>query len=526
MTQPLLQRLALRRVALAQIAGIGFGVALFAYLLTVSVGPYFQTGPKPGAPETAFRAELDRSVPRILRHFHVPGVVVSTVIAGAPAQTYAYGYADVAGRRQMTGDTVFRVASISKSLTAWGVLRLVQSGKVQLDQPASRYLRSWPLAPSHFPVSQVTIRRLLMHFAGVSAGEDAFHALGQPAPSALQVLATQGDGPKPGSATLVAPAGQGFLYSVPGYMLLQLVVEQQSGQPFADYMRRQVFTPLGMNSSSYLWDPSLQSRIAKPYQADGSAMPMQIPDDQAADSLFATAPDLARFVAAPMPDKALPAGAGVLDASMAHTYLDHGQPPGLTLSSVGPEAPGLGYFVEKAPGQPTMLTNVGLDAGWSSLFIMSPETGDGIVILTNSDAGTPAIAQITSIWTSWRGLPASNLNSGYRWFGLSAAVFLSLLAALDVAYAGGLALEIRSGGRRMGFSGRSPFSGNLLDLFVAATVLALWAGVFAAVHTMPTMNAVGVSVIGTLVVLALARTLFPLSAPEPAPLPTGAAAAG
>ena len=105
-------------------------------------------------------------------------------------------------------------------------------------------------------------------------------------------------------------------------------------------------------------------------------------------------------------------------------------------------------------------------------------------------------------------------------------MFLSLLAALDVAYAGGLALEIRSGGRRIGFSGRSPFSGNLLDLFVAATVLALWAGVFAAVHTMPTMNAVGVSVIGTLVVLALARTLFPLSAPEPAPLPTGAAAAG
>jgi hypothetical protein len=166
-----------------------------------------------------------------------------------------------------------------------------------------------------------------------------------------------------------------------------------------------------------------------------------------------------------------------------------------------------------------------LDPGWSSLFIMSPQTGDGIVILTNSDAGAPAIAQITSIWTSWRGLPASNLNTGYRWFGVSGAVFLSLLAALDVAYAGGLALEVRSGGRRLGFSGRSPFTGNLLDLFVAATVLALWAGVFAAVRTMPTMNLVGVCVIGTLVVLALARTLFPLSASGPRTLAAGSAAA-
>ena len=180
---------------------------------------------------------------------------------------------------------------------------------------------------------------------------------------------------------------------------------------------------------------------------------------------------------------------------------------------------------KKAPGQPTLLTNVGLDPGWSSLFIMSPATGDGVVILTNSDNGAPAIAQILSIWTAWRGLPASNLNSGYRWFGVSAAVFLSLLAALDVAYAGSLAMELSAGGRRrIGLSRRSPISGGLLELAVAATVLALWAGVFAAVRSMPTMHAVGVSVIGALVVLALARTLFPLNEPHGASKPVAVGA--
>jgi len=513
----LLQRLALHHIALAQVLALACGVGLFGFLLTVSVGPYFQTGPKPGATEAAFRAELDRSVPRILRHFHVPGVVVSTVIAGAPAQTYAYGEADVAVRRPMTADTVFRVASISKSLTAWGVLRLAQSGRVNLDQPVARYLASWPLAPSPYPVSAVTVRRLLNHTAGVDAGEDTFHAPGDAAPSALDVLASQGAGPKPGRATLVAPAGEGFLYSVPGYTLLQLMIERQSGQPFADYMRRQVFQPLGMDSSSYRWDAALRGRTATPYQGNGKAIPLAIPDDAAADSLFATAPDLARFVGAPMADKQLPAGAGVLaPATVENVYLGHGLAPGLQFSRSGPETPGLGVFVERAPGQPTMLTNVGLDPGWSSLFIISPATGDGVVILTNSDNGAPAIAQITSIWTSWRGLPASNLNSGYRWFGVSAAVFLSLLGALDVAYAGSLAMEISAGGRRrIGLSRRSPISGGLLELAVAATVLALWAGVFAAVRSMPTMHAVGVSVIGALVVLALARTLFPLNEPQP-----------
>jgi CubicO group peptidase (beta-lactamase class C family) len=523
---PLLQRLALHRVALAQVLALACGVGLFGFLLTVSVGPYFQTGPKPGAPEGAFKAELDRSVPRILRHFHVPGAVVSTVVDGAPAQTYAYGEADVAAHRPMAADTVFRVASISKSLTAWGVLRLVQSGRVELDQPVARYLASWPLAPSPYPVDGVTVRRLLNHTAGVDAGEDTFHTADQASPSAPQVLATQGDGPKPGPATLVAPAGQGFLYSVPGYTLLQLMVERQTGEPFADYMQRQVFQPLGMASSSYRWDAALRGRTATAYQGDGKAIPLAIPDDAAADSLFATAPDLARFVGAPMADKHSPAGAGVLSAAMVeNTYFGRGEAPGMQYSSVGPETPGLGIFVEKAPGQPTLLTNVGLDPGWSSLFIMSPATGDGVVILTNSDNGAPAIAQILSIWTAWRGLPASNLNSGYRWFGVSAAVFLSLLAALDVAYAGSLAMEISAGGRRrIGLSRRSPISGGLLELAVAATVLALWAGVFAAVRSMPTMHAVGVSVIGALVVLALARTLFPLNEPHGASKPVAVGA--
>jgi CubicO group peptidase (beta-lactamase class C family) len=505
-----------RWVALAQILGLACGLGVFGFLLASTVGPYFQAGPPAGAPEAVFKAELDESAPRIIRHFHVPGVVISTVVDGAPSKAYAYGYADLATRRPMTVDTVFRAASISKSLTAWGVLRLAQTGKVGLDRPVARYLDRWPLASSAFPTDGVTVRRLLNHTAGVDGGEDTFHAPGQPAPSAQDVLARQGPAPggRPGPATLVAPAGKRFIYSVPGYTLLQLMIERQTGQSFADFMRRTVLGPISMRSSSFAWDAAVRDRMARPYRSDEQPIPLEVPDDQAADSLFTTAPDLARFVAAPMPDKALPAGAGVLSAATVHdAYLDLSQVPNLGLSSAGPEAPGPGYFVEAAPNRRTILTNVGFDPGWSSLFVMSPTTGDGLVVLTNSDGGAPAIAQITSIWSSWRGLPPSNLILGYRTLGLTAALFLSLLAALDVAYAGGLAAEAIGGRRRIGFAVGPSFSGAIVELGLAASVLALWAGVFAAVRTMPTMNAVGGAAISVLVIVVLSRAALPMREP-------------
>src|ERR1019366_4696977 len=153
---------------LAQIAAIMGGLLVFLFLLTFSIAPYFASLPRKGATEAQFKAELDREAPRMLRHFGIPGVVIATVVNGAPSRIYAYGFANLERRQPMTPDTVFRVASISKSLTAWGVLRLVQDGKFSLDGSAQSYLRQWPLAPSVFPSKSITVRRLLNHTAGLN----------------------------------------------------------------------------------------------------------------------------------------------------------------------------------------------------------------------------------------------------------------------------------------------------------------------------------------------------------------------
>lgn len=73
---------------------------------------------------------------------------------------YAFGYADLAEGREMTGDTYCRVQSISKSITAWGVMKLVEQGKVDMDSSYLQYVTDWAFPDSEFPVEEITVRQL------------------------------------------------------------------------------------------------------------------------------------------------------------------------------------------------------------------------------------------------------------------------------------------------------------------------------------------------------------------------------
>ncbi len=92
-------------------------------------------------------AELNRLVPRILEAYAVPGAAVGIIRDGKVSSATGYGHRDLAGRQPITADTVFNVGSISKSVTAWGVMRLVQDGRIALDTPVSDYLTRWKIPP-------------------------------------------------------------------------------------------------------------------------------------------------------------------------------------------------------------------------------------------------------------------------------------------------------------------------------------------------------------------------------------------
>ncbi|MCO6480421.1 MAG: beta-lactamase family protein, partial [Phaeodactylibacter sp.] len=125
---------------------------------------------EPGASQEDFTDYLNERIPNLMSRYDIPGIIVALVREGEPAWAGAYGYAELAAGRKMTTDTYCRVESISKPVTAWGVMKLVQEGKIELDAPVARYLKSWTFPESEFPVEEATVRQLLSHTAGLQLG--------------------------------------------------------------------------------------------------------------------------------------------------------------------------------------------------------------------------------------------------------------------------------------------------------------------------------------------------------------------
>ena len=156
-------------------------------------------------------------------------------------------------------DTRFPLASMSKWFTAYAVLQLVPSGRLDLDAPIGSYLTQWQLPAGPFDAQQVTIRRLLSHTAGLTDGlgfGDYLPSESVPSlPETLRHPQASAD-----TAVVIAvgrPPGSGFQYSGGGYLMLQALLEDVTGIPFATWMQDSVFRPLGMHRATYAYLGSL-----------------------------------------------------------------------------------------------------------------------------------------------------------------------------------------------------------------------------------------------------------------------------
>jgi CubicO group peptidase (beta-lactamase class C family) len=217
--------------------------------------------------------------------------------------------------RPVDADMLFQMASVSKWITAWGVMTLVESGKIDLDAPVSRHLRRWRLPPTEYDTGLVTVRRLLSHTAGLTDGPGyCGFAPGkplQPLPASLTAAADAC--PFTGGSVAVGARPGGWQYSGGGYTLLQLMIEDVSGQSFADYMDAAVLKPLGMRRSTFRPKAPGATNVAEFFDVDGSSAQHFAYTAAGAASLYASASDLARCINAHRdgPDGEV-AGRGVL----------------------------------------------------------------------------------------------------------------------------------------------------------------------------------------------------------------------
>ncbi len=295
--------------------------------------------------------------------------------------------------------TVFQVASLSKWVAAWGVMTLVEAGRLDLDAPVGQYLTRWKLPPSPFDHGKVTVRRLLSHTAGLNDGLGyAGFEPGVPVQTIEASLTQTGDRP-PGngvSVTVGAEPGSGWQYSGGGYSILQLVIEEVSGESFEAYLQRAVLRPLGMVRSTFDWTPDAGTTLATFYGTDAKPAPHYRFAAVAAASLYTTGADLTRFLQAQVPGPAgQPAGRGVLSpATLAEMWKPHA-------TAYGQDIWGLGVilYAGNQAGGFVVGHDGNNDPAINTAARINPATRNGIVVL---ETGSKLLAsQLAGEWVWW-----------------------------------------------------------------------------------------------------------------------------
>jgi D-alanyl-D-alanine carboxypeptidase len=282
--------------------------------------PSEPVGPQLTPAQQAVAGRLDAAV-RGARA-DVVGLAVKVVSRGTTLLQRGYGFMDLAGQQPLPADAIFRIGSITKQFTAAAILQLVEQGKLKLTDPIGKYLRQPYLRDPSKPIAQVTLHQLLTHTSGIPSFTDLpwYESNKGKAQSHADVVAVFADLP------LEFEPGTRFSYSNSGYYLLGLVVEQVSGQPYADYLLQHVFEAAGLVDTRYCPDAQDYPRATPGYDHMGqlrTAVSISMTIPFAAGALCSSTSDLVRWT------QALSSGKVIKPESFAHmcseTLLKGGQ---------------------------------------------------------------------------------------------------------------------------------------------------------------------------------------------------------
>lgn len=294
----------------------------------------------------------------------------------------------------VNSDTVFGVSSLGKWVAAVGVMKLVETGKLDLDSPVSAYLTRWQLPISKFSNDGVTIRRLLSHTAGIidGLGHNGFETKAQVQPLTEHLTqALDIDEGTNGKVVVGIAPGSKWAYSGGSYNLLQLIIEEVSGISFETYMATEVFQPLGMNNTGYQHDEI--NTLAQYFDVDGRIRNYPYYTSLAATGLYTNANDLLKFV-------------------KLHTQIEKKKSPQILSKKAlrmmrEPEAKmmglnlwGLGPIIYTSNNNDDfILGHGGASPGLNATVRLNPKTGNAIIMLTT---GNRALASDTATqWTLW-----------------------------------------------------------------------------------------------------------------------------
>jgi CubicO group peptidase (beta-lactamase class C family) len=243
---------------------------------------------------------LDKLFAEQMPKYKVPGAVFVLVKDGKILFAKGYGYADLENKKPVDADkTLFRAYSVSKSFTATAVMQLVEQGRLKLDEDVNKYLKRFQIKDKF--TEPVTLADLLTHRAGFADGE----LRTQLAQGEYRIL-DLGEYLKKSLPARARPPGK-FEYSNFGAALAGFVVEEVSGEPYAAYIEKHIFKPLGMSRSTFLLPAQLSEREAGNFALsyaieNGASRRMKFEEGDfstaPAANLLTTGTDIARYMIA------------------------------------------------------------------------------------------------------------------------------------------------------------------------------------------------------------------------------------
>lgn len=306
---------------------------------------------------------LASAAPGWLARHDISSVSIAYIADGRVAWAAAFG--ERAPGAAATPDTLYNVASLAKPVSAEAMLRLASAGRLALDAPMSAHWVDPDLAGAP-ELDALTLRVALRHQTGFANWRDG-------------VLRFQG------------PPGQGFTYSGEGFEYARRYAQNALGEPFEQVVQRLVLDPLDMRSTAFTRRDWFEGRIATPHDGDGAPLaPRILSQMNAADDLYTTAHDYARFMLAVMNGEGVSPEIARARYAYAAELRDGGcgEGEGLLPLEVCPlgVGMGMGWMVFRYEGE-TVISHTGSDDGEQTIAFFVPERGIGVVILTNSAHG-------------------------------------------------------------------------------------------------------------------------------------------
>jgi serine beta-lactamase-like protein LACTB, mitochondrial len=314
------------------------------------------------------RANADKQAKEWLTR-GIAGLSLTVAIDGKIVYSEGFGYADLEERVPAWTTTKFRIGSISKPLTAVGLMELVEAGKVNLDAPVQKYVPSFPDKGA-----PITVRMVAGHLAGIRHYNGDEFLIQKHYDNVLDGLKIFENDP------LVSAPGTGFHYSSYGFNLLSAVIESASGEKFLDYMQRHVFDAIGLAHTTPDQNVKIVEERSRFYEKekDGTLENAPYVDNSykwAGGGFLSTSEDLVRFGSAMLRP-------GVLnEAALKEMFTPQRTKSGKPIEY------GIGWFVGKSKSGEATYAHSGGSVGGTSQLIIYPETHVVVALVTNMSNG-------------------------------------------------------------------------------------------------------------------------------------------